>query len=401
MAKLRLMTLIILFGCLGQIASDIYAPALPTVANSLATSINHAQFSMAIYLAGIALSVLIYGPISEGIGRRKPLLVGLIIMLLGSVICSFAHQISVLIVGRLLQGLGIGAGMVLWRSIFRDTFSGVEMAKYGSYLGIVITFIIPAAPIVGGYLTQYLGWTSIFVFLSLYTFITFIMAYFLLVETSKHHHPSRLTLTFIRGAYRELLTDRTFIGYGLAVFFTYGAFFAWFTISPVLIIHQLNISPALYGWINLIGGGFTVALANFTNGRLVSRFGIQTMLNIGWGLLIFAGVLMVLLHLIIGLKLLGIIIPMILFFFGVSLIWPNAFACAFTPFGHIAGYAGALYAFLQIGGGAVMGILVSFLPNNTQLTLALVFLGSGLGAWLIYQLMIRPSVTIDSSQSTA
>src|SRR5687767_13480962 len=124
---------LILAVCLTQFASDVYAPAIPAIARSLGTSINDVQYSMSTYMFGAATSQLFYGPISEGIGRKIPMVVGLVIMVIGSLIC-LTPDIDIIIFGRFIQGCGAGACASLWRSIFRDQFAGEDLAKYSSYL---------------------------------------------------------------------------------------------------------------------------------------------------------------------------------------------------------------------------------------------------------------------------
>src|SRR5690348_2866747 len=115
-SKVGLFGIILLVGCSAQIASDIYAPSLPAISLALNTSIMHVQFSMVIYMFGLAISQLFYGPLSEGFGRRLPLMLGLSLMVVGNIFSLMAPSIGLLILGRLIQGCGAGACSVLWRS---------------------------------------------------------------------------------------------------------------------------------------------------------------------------------------------------------------------------------------------------------------------------------------------
>lgn len=381
--------MILIIGCLAQITSDIYAPSLPAIAIDLQTKINYSQMSMAIYMYGMAISLLFYGPLSEGLGRKKPLLIGLMIMSIGTLICLFSPNIHTLILGRFIQGCGAGTCSALWRSIFRDVYTGTELAKYGSFLGIFITFIVPAAPTLGGYLQQFSGWRASFVFILVYIIITMSLIRFCFKETNLNHHRDKLKLNFIFDSFKQLLVSKVFMGYTLCVFICYGAFFAWFTTGPVLLIHNLGISPVLFGWLTLFGGGIATFSASFLNGRLVGRFGTEFMLRAGWLIMFIAGALMLILKLLFGMNLFIIFLPMIVFYFGVTFIWPNTFANAFAPFGKIAGYAGALYSFIQISGAAVIGTFMSHLPTNNQIPLGLVFLISPILAWLIFEKLIN------------
>lgn len=383
-----LLFVIVLAACLTQFAADIYAPSLPAIVNRFDSSIDLAQWSMTIYLFGIALTLLIYGPLSDGIGRKTPMIIGLCIMVIGSLICFFASNIDLLIAGRFIQGCGAGACAGLWRSIFRDVFTGEQLAKYSSHFVIFVMFITPAAPVLGGYFQQYFGWRASFLFMMLYTIFALLSIIFGFKETSVHHHTEKLQWRYMIATFRQLITSSLFMGVTVCTFLSYGALFAWLTAGPVLLIHTVGISPAAFGLINFLGGGLAYALAGRINGKVVTRFGMPTMMRFGWSVMILSGLFMLGGKWLIGVNAWTIATPAILFYFGSTFIWPNAFATAFTPFGHIAGYAGALYGFMQISGGALIGTLIVYLPETDQIPLGFVMLISSILAWVIYEKVI-------------
>ena len=387
--KKVLFPIILLVGCASQIASDIYSPSLPEITRDLHTSITNVQFSMAIFMFGVAISQLIYGPLSEGLGRKMPLIAGLIILLSGDLVSLFAPTVEVLIFGRLIQGCGAGACAALWRSIFRDTFEGAELAKYGAYFSIFVTFVVPATPTLGGYLQEYFNWRANFVFLSIYAAITLFLVAILFKETNAHHHIEKLKPKFITESFKKIFSSSIFMGYTLCTFLCYGAFFSWFAVGPVLLIHVVGISPIEFGWITLIGGGISTTFGGWVNGRLVTKLGTTMMLRIGFAIMLIAGLMMLINKLLFGIDVWVIVIPMIVFYFGVTFVWPSAFAGAFAPFGKMAGYAGAVYGFMQISGAAAIGTLVSYLPDNNQIPLAAVFIGSSIFAWIIFEKFVR------------
>jgi len=390
-SKPMILFIILLVGCFPQVSSDIYAPAMPMMAKSLHVHINMIQMSMAIFMVGFAVSQLFYGPLSEGVGRRPAMILGLSIALVGSLINVFAMNISLLYVGRLIQGLGAGT-CALFRTLLKDSFDGDEMAKYTSYLVIFITFIIPSAPAVGAYLSHYLGWRSTFVFLLIYALVAINVVAFIYKETSRYHHRDRLKFSFIRCAFKELFTSRIFVGYSVAVLITYGAYFSWLIVTPVLLIHQLGISPVMFGWITLVGTSSVMVLSGVLNARLVIKYGGKTMVRTGWAIMTLSGILLMVGKFLFGLTLIGVVVPMMISYLGSFFIWPNTAVGAFGPFGKIAGYAGSAYGFLQIAGGAIIGTLVSHLPDENQLPLAIIVLTCSTLAWLIYELIARPAV---------
>ncbi|HEV2614247.1 MAG TPA: multidrug effflux MFS transporter [Gammaproteobacteria bacterium] len=385
-SKKALFPIILFVGCAAQIASDIYAPSLPAISAALHTPIMHVQFSMVIYMFGLAFSQLFYGPISEGFGRRIPLMIGLALMVVGNIISLFSPTIGVLIAGRLVQGCGAGACSVLWRSIFRDTFEGNDLAKYGAYLSIFVTFIIPAAPTLGGYLQEWFDWRASFAFLTIYTLCTLSLVFFRLKETSKHHHRDRMKPSFITTTFKHVLSSPIFVGYTLCTFLCYGAFFSWFAVGPVLLIKQVGISPSEFGWLTFLCSGMATAFGGFFSGRLVSTLGTATMMRTGFSLVFISGMIMLISKFIWGIHTWDIVLPMAIFYFGVTFVWPSAFAGAFGPFGKIAGYAGALYGFMQIGGAAVLGTVVSYLPHTNQVPLACIFILTAIIAASVFEM---------------
>ena len=127
------------------------------------------------------------------------------------------------------------------------------------------------------------------------------------------------------------------------------------------------------------------ALSAYFNGRLVSHLGMAAMLRFGWSIMSLSGIFMVLGYVIFGMNVWVIMLPIVWFYFGATFIWPNAFAIAFTPFGAIAGYAGALYGFMQICGAAVFAGMISYLPDHNQVPLAIVMIVIPVIAWIIFE----------------
>ena len=377
--------IMILIACITGISADIYAPSLNSIAQALNSNTEQMQRSMSIFMLGVSISQLFYGPLSDGIGRKKPLILGLIIFLLGSVICLIANNIYVLLLARLIQGCGAGACASLWRSIFRDSFNTQEISKYGSYVGIIMTFMVACSPTIGGYLNSFFGYKSIFLFLACYCLINILLVSFAMPETSTNHNIQNLSINFIISALKQLLSSKIFIGYTLCVFLTYGAFFSWFVSAPILLIDTLKVDPINFAWINLILGAIFMSAGAIVNGKLVSKKGGTYMLRLGWTCMIIASLLMLFLWHVVSTSLIAIILPMSIFLFGVTLIWPNSFALAFAPFGNIAGCTGALYSFMQLSGGALISWLISFLPNKNPNYLALTFMITAILALIIFE----------------
>lgn len=388
--QIRLLCIMICIACLSGFSTDIYIPSFSHIAHDFNTNMKHVQWTMAIYMLGVSISQLFYGPISEGFGRRPPLIFGLLLMLLASIGCTFSSNITILLCCRFFQGLGAGACASLWRSIFRDAFDITKMATYGSYLGMAMVFIVPSSPMLGGILQDKFHWRYSFGAVIIAVGIVLGLVLFFLRETNKNIDPKKLSLTFFKSASLELLSSPIFMGYTFCTFLTYGAFFSWFVVGPVLMIEGLKMSPETFGRVNFMMAIFAMGGAVFTNKRLLPKYGPAFMLRLGWGCMITGATILLVWNALCTFTIYSIIPPLLLFFFGSAFIWPVAFASAFTPFGHIAGYAGSLYSFMQLGGGAVVGWLASFLPKDQPNALAFLFLSVTALALLTFEFYIRP-----------
>ncbi|MCH9631650.1 MAG: Inner membrane transport protein YdhC [Chlamydiia bacterium] len=389
----------IILACLTQFATEVYAPSLPSMAKMLSTSINFAQWSIAVFMIGVAITQFIYGPLSEVYGRKALLLTGLLIMFIGSIVCMLAVDIEMLIAGRFLQGVGAGSCACLWRSIMRDTFSGKELAKYGSFAVVFIMFIIPAAPVVGGYLQRHYSFRASFVAIAIYTIIGILAVLFGLKETNQHASKSRLKFSYIRDTFLILLTSRVFMGNSLCTFLSYGALIAWITAGPVLLIKHVGITPVYFGWVSFFIALVAFGLGGLLNGVLVPKFGMRFMLRVGWTIMLLSGILLYLGYRIFGVSLWPIAIPSTILLFGSQFIFPNVFAGAFTPFGKIAGYAGALYGFMQVAGGAALGSIISFLPSTTPVPLSIIYVATTALTWILFESIV-PKPTSDSTEES-
>ncbi|WP_108650646.1 multidrug effflux MFS transporter [Dongshaea marina] len=378
--------------CLGQFSSDTYAPAMLQIASAFGVSINLIQLSMPLYMLGLCSSLLVFGSLSEAFGRRRPLLWGLVIMLVGSILCVSSMNAYQLLAGRVLQGIGAGAGASLWRAMFRDRFEGDALARYGAYMTILLTFVVPAAPMIGGFVSHVLGWRAVFWIIIGYALLILCAIYFLLAETSEHHHMDKLNLGHISRGYLKIIRSRAFIGYSLCSFCCYGGYFSWFTVAPVLLIKHTSLSSAMFGWLCFWGGALAMFFGGLIGGKLVLRFGAATMLRLGWSLMLIAGIQMLFGYWVFGLTIISPMIAMTLFYFGSTLVFPSLFSGAMQPFAKGAGFAGSLYAFLQMSGAVVIGAVASFLPADTPISLGLVFVLAPLISLVLFEGVVRPSV---------
>jgi Bcr/CflA subfamily drug resistance transporter len=388
-SNIILLLIILAISCLGQMLSDLYLPSLPTMAKKLQVPTNWVQFTLAIYMIAFSVSQLFYGPISDALGRRKPILFGLSLSLSGSLLCTFSPDIYTLYVGRALQGLGAGAGISLVRPILRDLFETEQLAVYNTYIAIASVFILSTSPILGGYIDQLAGWRFNFGLLTLLTIMCIALFYFKVPETSQHHHKDNLKLKTMLNNASILLKSPVFIRFTVCPFLTYGGILAWLTATPIIMQEVVGLSPVEFGWLYIFSGaGFLTG--GLLNMRLVAKVGIDRMVNLGFMAQLLAGLLMLVGFLTGYINVPVIMLPVLLFMLGSSLVFPNSSAGALIPFPKIAGTAGAIYGFIQILGGAISSSLMSLLEDQNQLPIAIAFIACSIISIMVFNLLKKP-----------
>lgn len=366
-AEKRLFLLVLTIASIGQVAADLYLPSLPAISQSLNTTVNLTQLSVSAYMYG-ACSLFLYGIFSDAFGRRWPVIIGLIIMIIGGIICVFAPSIHILILGRVLQGIGAGASFAVTRSILRDVAHGNKLAKLFAYISIGNTFLIASAPLVGGYVQEYIDWRANFVLLALYTAVVLMIIVKLLPETSTTHDAANIKPTNIVNNLITVLKSPILWGSSLIIFFAYGGMLAWLTAGSVVLQEKFQFTPVEFGW-TATALGFTYAVGALLNARLVVQHGTHRMLCCGISLMLLAGILMLSLSLLVNSSI-SVIFPVAIYIFGVGMVFANAFSCAMTPFAKIAGFAASFISLLQILGGAIASNLMAYAPDNSVLPLA-------------------------------
>ncbi|CAN5211497.1 multidrug effflux MFS transporter [soil metagenome] len=372
---------------------DGYVPSLPAMTRELGGNIQIMQLTVSLYLLGNVLSQLLCGPISDKFGRRHIILTGLIIGILGCFICIMARGPYGVVLGRLVQGLGMGCCNALYRAVMRDIFSGARMAKMASYVSGIYTMAVALAPLCGGYIQTMLNWKANFGLFIVLATLTLIGAYLFLPETNHRLDSEAIRPHNILHNYRILLSSRTFMGHALCSSMLLAGIIAYFTTSPFLLQNILGLSAAQYGWISMLVA-LGLMIGNVVNSLLVIRFGIQHLIIVGIVMALLSGCLMLVLATLDILNVASIIVPILLFSIANGFIATNSTAGAFQAFPHIAGTAGALYGAIQIFVALITSLLVVGLDNNNQMPLALILLGIGISNMLIYWFMLNVKVEV-------
>lgn len=358
---------------IGSFASDSYLPSFPAIAHHFHAANTLIKLSITVYLLSYGASQLIYGPLSDRYGRRKIIFVGYGIFALGSLLCAVAPSIHWLLLGRFMQGLGIGAPGALYRAILRDSFSGSLLAKISSYGSTAATLTVPLAPIIGGYLEVGLGWRSNFIVMFAYTLFTCLILWRGLPETNRYLNPQATNFRHILKNTMTLLSHRLFIGYIGLVTLGFSAIIAYAVSSPFLFQNIIGLTPVQYGWLAIFIAP-SLAVGAIINSRYVEKHGTAAMIRFGNYCMFAAGIIMLSIGMLGIINTFVIIAPMMLFSFGAGFIFPNSFAAAFEPFHAMAGMAAAVFGSLQILGTSVASALVALVHERNQIPLAIILL---------------------------
>lgn len=367
----------------GLLASAIYTPSIPAIAKALETSTESVQLTMTGYLLAFAASMLLQGGLTDRFGRRKVLLGGMVLTLIGSLACALAPNIHVLMLARIVQAVGACAGAVVARVMVRDLYSLADAAKAMALVSGAISLAPLLAPLLGGELQVLFGWRAGFFFVTGFALILVCLAWRMLPEPNR---PTGIQTGLLQGmatSYRTLLGTRRFIAYSLVIAAGAIGFYAFAVEAPVLLIHYMGVTPDHYGFYGAAPSAGFIA-ATLLSSRISDRIGVNAMVRVGSLMLPLGGLLMAALALTGVGGAMAVVGPMMLFSFSNGLGLPNAYASSLNIYPRIAGAAAALAGFLQISLGGAGSVVVTFLPGGSPLGLAGTLTGAGLMAALAW-----------------
>ena len=377
-----LLAILASLAALGTLATNILLPSLPGIASSFDVPTAATGSLMSSFFATFALGQLFVGPLSDRYGRRPLVLAGLVIFVAGSIVCAVAATLSSLVIGRIIQAIGVCASSVLSRAIARDLFSGNALARVLSFIMVAMAAAPGFSPLLGSGLDHVFGWRSSFVSVAAFGVAVGISYAFSVGET---HHADRIPLasaSILRG-YVSLLRDRQFIVPAASVSAVIGGLFAVFTVTPAILVDGLGFTPVALS-LFYAGTVFIVFGAGFAAPRLAQRAGLAAVTRAGLIIASVGCVLMALLALAGFGNFASYLLPMLVFLFGMGLVNPIGTALTLSPFGARAGSASALLGFLQMGAAALAIAAATVLPVSPFLALSLVLATLTTAASLIF-----------------
>ncbi|MFH5777049.1 Bcr/CflA family multidrug efflux MFS transporter [Heyndrickxia oleronia] len=385
MAKSRRLWIAFVLGALsafGPLSIDMYLPALPKLTEELHTNTSVAQLSLTACLIGLALGQLLVGPLSDVRGRKKPLLIALILYSVASILCAYSTSIWMLIFLRFIQGATGAAGIVISRASVRDMYSGTELTKFFALLMLVNGAAPILAPIAGGQLLHFVTWRGVFFVLFVIGILMWLAVSFGLKETlpRERRSPGGLKQTF--STFHLIITDRQFMGYAFSQGLVSAAMFGYISGSPFVLQDIFGVSPQMFSVIFAING-VGIIIASQLTGRLAGRVSELKLFIIGISLCAIGGVIL-LLVVLLDAGLYAVIPSLFIVVSSVGMVGTTSFSLAMQNQSETAGSASAILGLLPFILGAIVAPLVGLGGSHTAVPMAIVIAGCGIGAVLVY-----------------
>ena len=362
---------------IGPFAIDTYLPAFPAMAQGLHTTDVLVQQTLAAYLIPFAFMMLWHGAISDALGRKRVILVGLAFFLAASLVCAFATSIETLLLGRVIQGLSAGTGVIVSRAMVRDLYDGADAQKLMAHVSILFAIAPAIAPIIGGWILQYFDWHGIFFFLSGFTLLLFIACALWLPETLPPDKRQSLHPVSLWHAYRSVFSHHEFRRLSIAIALIFSAGFIYILAAPVFLIRHLGVSAQSFGvmFVPVVAG---MMIGSYVSGRTAGKISRMATIKIGFGLMGFAATLNLIINLSLPPGLPWSLIPLPLYTCGMALSVPTLQLMGLDQFPARRGLASSCMGTAHTAVMAITSATIVPLLWGSTLTLAL-----GMASYLV------------------
>ncbi|MGX6512086.1 multidrug effflux MFS transporter [Rhodococcus sp. SJ-2] len=364
-----------LLSATAPLATDMYLPGLPIMSESLGTSTVGIQLTLTTFMAGLGIGQLITGPLSDGWGRRRLLVLGTIVLAASSAACALAPTVEVLIGARAVQGFSGGIGIVLARAVIADRTSGHESARLFSFMMIIGGIAPIAAPIIGGALLDPIGWRGIFWVLTGASIAMLVGVLVFIPETLPPEKRHGGGFAALAGNFGYVLGNRRFIGYAASFALGFGAMFAYISASPFVVQNVLGMSATQF---SLVFAANSVGLvtANIINTRLIGRFEVRALLLFGVALMLSAGTLLLITTALFGAHR-WLLLPLLFaVVFSLGFTMGNSTALGQGQVPSAAGTGSAIMGASQFGLAAIVSPLVGLGGEDTAVPMAIAIVAS-------------------------
>ncbi|MBS9953056.1 multidrug efflux MFS transporter EmrD [Vibrio alginolyticus] len=374
----KLTFLIAILTAVGQMTQTMYVPSIGHMAGEFLVSASSLQAVMACYLIPYGLSQFAYGTLSDRLGRKPIIIVGLLIYIAGTLVALFAHQFEWFLIGSFIQGLGIGCGGAMSRTLTRDCFEGSDLHRANSLISMCVIFSPLMAPVLGGYLTEAFGWRSSYLFLALFAIAVVITMMTSMMETLPKE---KRKFEPVAKSYKHVLSDRRFQGFLICLVATFAGVGVFEAAAGVLLGGVLELPATAVSLLfilpipgYLVGAGLSSYIARRRSERRALNVGLVS---------IFVGSAIVLIPGLFGLTTaLTLVGGATVYFLGAGILFPAATTGAIAPFPYHAGTAGATLGGMQNLGAGVATLLASLFPAHNQMPLGILMMAMSVIAML-------------------
>ena len=384
-------TLIAGISSLNPVAIDIFLPAMPAIARSMATDPGTLGITLGIFTIGTAFGQIIFGPISDKFGRKPIIIFGLGVYVFAAILASFSSNIWELSFIRFIQGIGAASGRIIGVAIVRDIYEKERAARLLSNIWTVSTIVPIINPFIGSILILNFTWHSVFFFMAIFSGFMILLTVFFFTETNKEKDPNALNPKQVLENFTKISINRIFLIYATIGSITMSSLYGFLAISSDLLINQLQQTPAAFAWqFAIVGTGSLVG--SFISARLSIKYGINGVIKLGLTITAFASVSFLILHIFGIFTAAAIVAPFTFQRIGEAMISAQSTAGAITPFPRKAGAASSLLGFMRQLTGASVAILVGYFSDGTTLPMAITCIFAGLTPAIIY-LYFRPKIS--------
>ncbi len=377
-------------GMLGPFAVDAYIPAFPSIAADLGASTLQMQQTFSVYLFAFAFMFLFHGALSDSFGRKPVIVGGLVVFFVASIGCALSTTIGELLFWRALQGLSVGAGMVVGRAMIRDLYADVDAQRVMSMVTLWFGIAPAIAPIIGGHLYSALGWHSIFWFLAAFTFCLIVMSLNVFHETlpaEKRHafHPGPLL-----AGYRQVGSSVPMVLLSLAAGFNFNGFFLYILSAPIYVPQHLGLGPTEYAWLfaPAIGG---IMAGAFISGRVAGNWSLEKTVRVGYMIMLSAASMNLAYVALFPSTLLWAVVPIALYAIGTALAFPSISLMVMNLFPARRGMATSLSGFVTGMVNVLVAGVVSPAVSHSPLWLAIsmgCLMFTGWCCWFAYRRLV-------------